>query len=144
MLAVHNAPDTPARVTICEAPEPTPRSGQAVVGVRAFSINRGELALLKTRPTGWQPGQDIAGVVVQPAADGTGPAAGTPVVGVAEQGGWAERVAVDVEQLAPLPDGVDFATAATLPIAGVTALRTLRLGGEVTGLADWADRNRSG
>jgi NADPH:quinone reductase-like Zn-dependent oxidoreductase len=63
---------------------------------------------------------------------------------LAVQGGWAERVAVDVEQLAPLPDGVDFATAATLPIAEVTALRTRRLGGEVTGLADWADRNRSG
>jgi NADPH:quinone reductase-like Zn-dependent oxidoreductase len=54
------------------------------------------------------------------------------------------RVAVDVEQLAPLPDRVAFATAATLPIAGVTALRTLRLGREVTGLADWADKNRSG
>ncbi|MFD0480093.1 hypothetical protein [Nonomuraea thailandensis] len=63
---------------------------------------------------------------------------------MAVQGGWAERVAVDVEQLAPLPDEVDFATAATLPIAGVTVLRTLRLGGEVHGLADWAERNRSG
>ncbi|MFI0479374.1 alcohol dehydrogenase catalytic domain-containing protein [Actinomadura sp. 9N215] len=126
-----------------EAPEPTPRPGQAVVRVRAFSINRGELALLKARPAGWRPGQDVAGVVVQPAADGTGPAAGTPV-DVAEQGGWAERVAVDGEQLAPLPDRVDFAKAATLPIAGATALRTLRLGGRGTGLADWADRNRSG
>jgi NADPH:quinone reductase len=60
-----------------EAPEPTPRSGQAVVGVRAFSVNRGELALLKARPAGWRPGQDVAGVVVQPAAHGTGPAATT-------------------------------------------------------------------
>ncbi|MFE0461170.1 zinc-binding dehydrogenase [Kitasatospora sp. NPDC058965] len=47
--------------------------------------------------------------------------------------GWAERVAVPVHRAAVLDDRVDFATAATLPIAGLTALRALRAGGAVLG-----------
>ena len=52
--------------------------------VDAFSVNRGEMYLLEERGPGWQPGKDIAGVVVQAAADGTGPAAGQRVTGHAE------------------------------------------------------------
>jgi NADPH:quinone reductase len=50
-------------------------------------------------------------------------------VGIVEQGAWAELVAVRREWIAPIPDGVTFAQAAALPTAGLTALRTLRLGG---------------
>ncbi len=133
MQSVLNAPGTPDRVTIGETDEPAPGPGQAVVEVRAFSVNRGELDLLGRRPAGWRPGQDVAGVVASQAADGTGPTAGTRVVGAAEGGGWAERVAVDTDQLAVLPDAVGFAAAATLPVAGITALRTLRIGGDLLG-----------
>src|SRR5205823_1721289 len=48
-------------------------------------------------------------------------------------GGWAEQVAVDMAELAVLPDAVSFTDAATLPVAGVTALRTLRYGGDLLG-----------
>jgi NADPH:quinone reductase-like Zn-dependent oxidoreductase len=44
-------------------------------------------------------------------------------------GAWAERVAVPTHALATLPDAVDFARAATLPIAGLTALYALAHGG---------------
>jgi NADPH:quinone reductase-like Zn-dependent oxidoreductase len=116
-----------------EIPEPVPSSHEAVVGVRAYAINRGELYLLPQRPDGWTPGQDVAGVVVTPAADGSGPSAGTRVVGLADGGGWSERVAVPTHRMAPLPDNVSFADAAALPVAGLTALRTLRTGGPLLG-----------
>jgi NADPH:quinone reductase len=112
--------------------EPTPAANEALVEVRAVSINRGELRLLGARPEGWRPGQDVAGVVRRAAASG-GPAEGTRVVGLVDQAGWAERVAVPLSRLAPLPDGVSFAAAATLPVAGLTALRALRLGGMLLG-----------
>jgi NADPH:quinone reductase-like Zn-dependent oxidoreductase len=86
------------------------------------------------RSHGWRPGQDVAGVVIVPAADGSGPAKGTRVVAWPEQEGWAEQVAVPTSHLAPLAPQVSFAQAATLPIAGVTALRLLRLGGDLSGL----------
>jgi NADPH2:quinone reductase len=49
------------------------------------------------------------------------------VVGLVEGAGWAERVAAPVARLAPLDDGVSFEDAATLGLAGRTALRTVRL-----------------
>jgi NADPH:quinone reductase-like Zn-dependent oxidoreductase len=44
-------------------------------------------------------------------------------------GAWARRVAVPTVALAPLPEGVSFAQAATLPVAGMTALYALSKGG---------------
>lgn len=123
--------DPPAAIHDVTEPEPGP--GEAVVAVHASSLNRGELALLGVRPDGWRPGQDIAGVVESPAAGGAGPAAGTRVVGVVEAGGWAERVAVPAARLAELPDQVSFGDAATLGIAGLTALRVVRAAGPLLG-----------
>jgi NADPH2:quinone reductase len=116
-----------------ELSDPAPAPNESVVEVKAVSINRGELRLLAARPNGWQPGQDIAGVVVQAAENGAGPPVGSRVVGMVDQAGWAERVAVPPSRIAVLPDGVSFSEAATLPVAGLTALRTLRLGGNLLG-----------
>ncbi|WP_214417262.1 zinc-binding dehydrogenase [Sphaerisporangium fuscum] len=130
MKAVIN---TPEGTVIAEAGEPVPAPDEALVAVRAFSVNRGELALLQARTGGWRPGQDVAGVVVEAAADGSGPAAGTRVVALVEQAGWAERVAVPTGRLAVVPDEVGLEQAAALPLAGLTALRTLRKGGDLLG-----------
>jgi NADPH2:quinone reductase len=126
MLAYVGTPSGPERRRVHD-PKPAPH--EAVVQVEAFSINRGELGLFARRPEGWRPGQDIAGRVLASAADGSGPAAGARVVAMVDFGGWAERVAVPVERLAPLPDAVEAERAAGFGIAGLTALRALRRGG---------------
>ncbi len=131
MLALVNTPSAPIPVELNEVPEPAPLTGEAIVEVHAFSLNRGELALLANRPEGWRPGQDIAGVVVQPAADGSGPAKGIRVVALVDGAGWSQRVAAPTARMAALPENVSFASAATLPAAGLTALRTLRQGGSL-------------
>jgi NADPH:quinone reductase len=113
--------------------EPTPAAGEALIEVKNVSINRGELRLLAARPAGWRPGQDVAGTVVRAAGDGTGPPVGTRVAALVDQAGWAERVAAPVSRIGVLPDRVSFAQAATLPVAGLTALRALRLGGTLLG-----------
>jgi len=133
MLAVINTPDDTDPIAIREAPEPSPAAGEALVAVDAFSVNRGELVLLKSRPAGWRPGQDIAGRILRPAADGSGPPAGARVVALVEQGGWAERVAARTDRMAILPDVVRVEDAAALPIPGLTALRALRRGGMILG-----------
>jgi NADPH2:quinone reductase len=130
--AVVTAPDRPGHLVSVEADPPGSAPGIAVVRVAAASINRGELRLIAARPNGWAPGQDIAGVVETAAPDG-GPPAGTRVVGLADGGGWSELVPVPVERLAPLPDGVSFVSAAALPVAGLTALRSLRAVGDILG-----------
>ena len=114
-------------------PDPQPAPDEVLVQVEAFSINRGELGLFATRPEGWRPGQDVAGRVLVPALDGSGPHAGARVVAMVDFGGWAQRVAVPVERLAPLPDAVSAERAAGFGVAGLTALRALRRGGGLLG-----------
>ena len=133
MRALVASPGHADWVELREAPEPEPARDEAIVTVKAVSLNRGEVRRLATAPNGWRPGWDIAGVVHTGAANGSGPIAGTRVVGLVRGGGWAERVAVRTTHLAPIPNKVSFATAATLPVAGLTALRTLALGGLLLG-----------
>jgi NADPH2:quinone reductase len=119
-------------VSLREAPEPEPGPDEALVEVRAASLNRGEVRRLATRPEGTIPGWDVAGVLRR-AAPGS-PPEGARVVGMVEETGtWAELAAVPVHQIAELPDEASFEAASTLPIAGVTALRALAIGGALLG-----------
>ena len=122
-----------ALVALADTDVPEPQPGEALVKVEAFSVNRGEIFQLEDPRPGTRPGKDIAGLVVQAAADGTGPAAGQRVAGRPEAGGWAEYAAVPTTALAPLPDSVPAVQAAALPLAGLTALRLLRSAGSVAG-----------
>jgi NADPH:quinone reductase len=133
MLAVVNTPKGAAPVELLEVPEPVPAANEALVAVHAFSLNRGELTLFRVRPEGWRPGQDVSGVVLQAAADGSGPQAGTRVVALKDMHGWAERIPVPTHRIAGLPDNVGFAEAASLPVAGLTALRAVRYGEPLLG-----------
>ena len=133
MRAIVNTPGGAEPVAIREVAEPELQPNEALVAVRAFSLNRGELRLLQVRPEGWRPGQDIAGIVLKQAIDGTGPLAGMHVVGLCDWEGWAERAAVPSHRIAPLADNVSFGGAASLPVAGLTALRSLRHGAPLLG-----------
>jgi len=120
-------------VELADVEQPRPRADEALVKVEAYSVNRGETFQLEAPRPDWRPGKDVAGLVVQAAADGSGPAVGRRVVGHPPQGGWAEYAAVPTHSLAELPDAVDAATAAALPLAGLTALRLLRVVGGAAG-----------
>src|SRR5207237_8287659 len=98
---------------------------------RAVSLNRGEFRRLQWETDGWRPGYDVAGVVEAPAADGSGPRTGARVIGLLPNGAWAERVAVPARYVAPIPDALSFAAAATVPVAGLTPLAALAHGGSL-------------
>jgi NADPH:quinone reductase-like Zn-dependent oxidoreductase len=126
-------PQAPGRLVIRDVPGPIPDRAEAIVRVHAVSLNRGEVRRAGLAAAGWRPGWDLAGEVERPAADGSGPRPGARVVGVVLEGAWAERVAVPTNALAELPDKVTFAQAATLPVAGLTALYALEKGGLLLG-----------
>lgn len=126
MKAVIVPPEKPGQLVIGDVSPPEPQRGEVLVSVAAVSLNRGEVRMSGNPRPNWRPGWDFAGVV----AEGQGSlAAGTRVVGIARSGAWAEQVAVPVDQVAAIPDSVTFAQAATLPVAGLTALHALIKGG---------------
>jgi len=132
MRALCYDPDAPAGLRLADAAEPAPGSDEAMVAIQAIALNVGEVTGLAERK---QPGDvlgwDAAGVVVQSAADGSGPRAGAGVSTSGWAGGWAELRAVPTAELAVVPAGVDLGAASTLPAAGVSALQVLRALGSV-------------
>src|SRR3954447_13417770 len=126
MLALVAAPPS---VDLREVPDPKPQRDEALVEVRAFSLNRGEVMRLANMQDGELTGWDVAGVVRTPAPDGSGPKQGARVVGMMSRGAWAQLANVPTAWLAELPDTVSFEDAATLPVAGITALKALDIGG---------------
>jgi NADPH2:quinone reductase len=126
MQAVVSTPGGERWAELREVPEPEAGPGELLVEVHAAGINRGELTLLEMREN-FRPGQEVAGVVA------AGPRQGERVVGLADWHGWAEYATVPEHRVVTLPDDIDFATAAALPMAGATALNLIRLAGDLLG-----------
>ncbi len=124
-------PTVSNRLVMCDVAAPIALPDQAIVQVAAISLNRGEVRRANSAVAGWRPGWDFAGTIAVAAADGAGFPIGTRVVGFLPEGAWAEQVAVPTNAIAALPDAVEFTAAATLPVAGLTALLALERGGSL-------------
>jgi NADPH:quinone reductase len=122
-------PSIPERLGIREVAAPVALPHEAIVRVASISLNRGEVRRAASTEAGWRPGWDFAGTIVQAAVDGSGFPVDTRIVGFLPEGAWAEQVAVPTHAIAALPDSVTFSAAATLPVAGLTALLSLKRGG---------------
>jgi NADPH:quinone reductase len=133
MRALVARPSAAHGLELAELDAPKPAPDEALVAVRAVSLNRGEARYLPARQEGTVHGWDVAGVVRAAAADGSGPGEGARVVGLVDEGAWAELAAVRTDRLAELPEGVSFEEASTLPVAGITAVRALAVAGPLLG-----------
>jgi len=87
------------------------------------------------RPRNPIPGTDVAGVVAEVGSEVTRFSRGDRVFGETvggyqwkNGGAWAERASVPEDDLAPVPDGVGLAEAATVPTSGLIALLNMDYG----------------
>src|ERR1700726_149220 len=93
--AVDVDPNAPEHLTLREVAYPDAESSEALVRVEAISLNLGEVRSSQSAREGYRPGWDLAGVVEQAAANGSGPRKGARVVGLlSSSGAWAQVVAV--------------------------------------------------
>ena len=103
-----------------------PKAGEAVVRVEATGVSFAEVQMLKGRyfmqpKFPFVPGYDLVGEVESVGEGVDGRLVGQRVAALTETGSWAERVALDAKNLAPVPDGLDSADAVAAVTNGVTA-----------------------
>jgi NADPH:quinone reductase-like Zn-dependent oxidoreductase len=127
----------PGDLRLEEIPEPALTENGVLVAVRAASINpadwhllRGEPSLIRLtsglrRPKRRVPGSDVAGCVQAVGANVSKFRPGDEIFGGCE-GAFAQYVCGGETDFAPKPTGLTLAQAATVPIAGCTALQALR------------------
>jgi NADPH:quinone reductase-like Zn-dependent oxidoreductase len=105
---------------------------EVTVAVHAIALNRGEIRSIPSQSDGTRRGWDVAGIVTH-TVDG-GPPVGSRVVGFSRrQEGWAESVCLPARDISVVPNDLTLATAACLPVAGLTALHCLELAGSLLG-----------
>jgi NADPH:quinone reductase len=119
-------PGGPEVLVLTERPVPVAGPGEVVVRVKAAGVNRPDIQQrrwLYPPPPGATdlPGLDIAGIVDAVGPGVTWPAIGDHVCALANGGGYAEFCAVPALQCLPVPRGLDFVHAATLPEVFFTA-----------------------
>lgn len=131
--AAYGSADVVAASTVAV---PAPRRAEVLVRVEAVSINSGDVHLMQgeprmvrlffglRRPRIAGRGMDVAGTVVAVGSGVTGLSVGDRVVGSGTET-LADYAAVPAKRLTRLPDGVSMTDAATLPIAGNTAVTIL-------------------
>jgi NADPH:quinone reductase-like Zn-dependent oxidoreductase len=122
---------------VAEVAEPTPGAGEVKVRVRAASLNpldgksrAGDFRWIPVfrgppRGTGCDVAGEIAGVGSGAAPRYVGERVFGMISPMARDGTFAEFVVVPVDNLAPIPDGVEFVHVAALPVAGATAMHAL-------------------
>ena len=126
----------PEKLRLTELPDPRPGPGEALVRVRAASVNpldwkirSGQLRLFLRLGFPYIPGSDVAGEVVEVGGQMSRFKPGENVVAFVDPklgGGYGELALVKETAAATKPESLSFTEAACLPIAGCTALQGLR------------------
>jgi NADPH2:quinone reductase len=129
----------PEALRTVEVPAPQPGPGQVLITIVAAGVNPVDVA---TRSGAFPDladlghdigiGWDVAGVVAEVGPEVTAFAVGDAVIGMRAglalpTGSYAERIVLDAANIAPAPEGVDLAAAATIPLNGLTAVQALDL-----------------
>jgi NADPH:quinone reductase-like Zn-dependent oxidoreductase len=133
-----NVPSAGEQPTLSELPTPTPGEGQVLVRVKAAGLNPIDNGIAAGWLAGMLPheyplvlGRDAAGVVEAVGAGVEGISVGDEVLGHVllappiQAGTLAEYALLPAVTVTPKPAGLDFVTAAALPLAGAAAVQSV-------------------
>ncbi|MCC5890735.1 MAG: NAD(P)H-quinone oxidoreductase [Alkalibacterium sp.] len=117
-----------------EFPEPSPKSGELLIQVKAAGINRTDtLTRQNTSLSSPYPilGVEVSGVVVANHSSDWTLEVGTRVAGLVNHGGCGEYVTMPANRAIKIPDSLSFEEGAAIPEVFLTAYQTLYLLGEL-------------
>jgi NADPH:quinone reductase len=121
----------PESLVVEELPSPKAGAGEVVVSVKAASLNFPDVLIIQnkyqfTPPLPFSPGSEMAGLVKQVGEGVLGYKPGDRVLAVTTYGAFAEEVKVDAGRLVPIPEGMDFNSAAAFLLTYGTSDHALR------------------
>lgn len=126
----------PETLTLDDLPDPVPGKGEVLVRVHACSINFPDTLMIRDlyqfrpeRP--YAPGSELAGTIEALGEGVSGWSVGDRVIAMIGNGGLAEKVVAPVSRLFGLPEGVDFATGASLLMTYGTTIHGLKDRGHI-------------
>jgi NADPH:quinone reductase len=120
----------PESLVVEDIPSPIPGPGEVVVSVKATSVNFPDVLIIQNKyqvkpPLPFSPGSEVAGIVKTVGDGVTSVRPGDPVLAITAYGAFAEEVKTEARRLMPIPDGMDFATAAAFGLTYATSEHAL-------------------
>ena len=121
------------KLVLSKVEKPIPKSGEVLIKVYAIGLNRADLLQRKgtyPSPKGWPqwPGLEVSGIIEEIASDTENPRGfkvGDKVCALLGGGGYAEYICVPCGMVMPIPAGLSFEEAATLPEVYATSYLNL-------------------
>ena len=121
----------PESLVIEDIPSPKPGAGEAVITMKAASLNFPDVLVIQNKyqfkpPLPFSPGSELAGVVKEVGPDVKNVKAGDKVIAFTTYGAFAEEVKTEAHRLIPLPPKMDFSTGAAFLLTYGTSDHALR------------------
>src|SRR5437660_6658130 len=121
----------PETLVVEELPSPRAGPGEAVVSVKAASVNFPDVLIIQNKyqfkpPLPFSPGSELAGIVKEVGPGVSGWKAGDRVIAFTTYGAFAEEVKTEAARLLPLPAGMDFVHGAAFLLTYATSDHALR------------------
>lgn len=126
----------PESLVIEELPSPKAGAGEVVVSVKAASLNFPDVLIIQNKyqfkpPLPFSPGSEMSGLVKEVGEGVVGYKPGDRVIAFTTYGAFAEEVKVEASRLVPIPEGMDYNSAAAFLLTYGTSDHALRDRGQL-------------
>jgi NADPH2:quinone reductase len=116
---------------VVEVEKPKPGAKEILIEVRAAGINYAEIELTNgkyhvPKQLPFVMGFEASGIVAEVGSQVKNHKLGDRITSIVSSGGYAEYAVADGDFAIPIPEGISFAEAATIPIQGMSAYSLLR------------------
>ncbi len=121
----------PSALVVEDVPSPSAGPGELVVSVHACGVNFPDTLIIEGRyqfkpELPFSPGGEVAGIVKEVGPGVTAFRPGDRVIAATTWGGYAEEVVAEAKRTQPMPEGMDFETAAAFVLTYGTSHHALK------------------